>query len=296
MREIERPAYAKLNLTLEILGRRPDGYHEVCSILQALELHDSLHARAAPNLSLSIEAEEDVDGPQLSAEDNLVLKAARALRAQSGIREGASLHLVKRIPVAAGLGGGSSDAAAALLGLNELWMLGWGREQLAGLAATLGADVSFFLAPGAALASGRGDLLQPLPALPPTWAVLVTPTVSLPNKTWWAYSQLAPHRWSSGALTLDLAARLRSEHPSLSGLHLYNAFESVVVERVPAVAYCRQQMWSAGARGINLSGAGPTLFALLDHKPEAAALASRLRGRLGGLAQVALTRTLGRLP
>ena len=286
-------AYAKINLTLEVLGRRPDGYHEVRSVLHTIELHDSLCVELASDLSLRVEVEEMPGQAELAlpAEGNLALKAARTLRAQAGVAEGAALRLRKRIPVAAGLGGGSSDAAAALRALNALWRLSWSERRLSTLAATLGTDVPFFLISAAALATGRGDEITPLPPLRPTWVVLVTPKVSIPDKTRWAYSQLGLQHYSSGAMALDLAHRLRSQRSDIGGCHLRNVFEPLVVEKVPEVQRCRCEMWRAGARGVNLTGAGPSLFTLIDDADGASDLAQRLRLRLGVAAAVVVSQT-----
>lgn len=289
----EYRAYAKINLALEVLGRRADGYHEVRSVLQAVAWHDSLFAEPAPELSFSVEGEEGAVLTELATADNLVLKAARALQSQARIARGASLRLHKRIPVAAGLGGGSSDAAATLWALNDLWGLRWTLEKLAALAATLGADVPFFLTSGAALVSGRGEKVEPLPTLAALPVLLVVPRINLPSKTRWAYSLLAPYLWSSGAMTLDLAAQLRAHQVDLAGRHWRNAFEPVIASHLASVQRCRQAMWRAGVKGVNLSGAGPTLFALLANEAEAAASASHLQKELHEEANVLLTSTVG---
>ena len=156
---IETPA--KVNLTLEVLGKRNDGYHEIASVMQAINLCDRLTFSIADDLSLI------TDTPGLDTKDNLVYRAASLLNDKTGVSAGAEIHLCKGIPVAAGLGGGSSDAAATLLGLNRLWGLHLARDELEELAAQLGSDVPFFLAGGAALAEGRGERITPLPS-PPT--------------------------------------------------------------------------------------------------------------------------------
>ncbi len=150
-------AYAKINLTLEVLGRREDGYHDIVSILQTIDLHDTLTLEPAQDMALECDQSE-LEGP-----DNLVLKAAALLREATGCHQGARLKLQKGIPLAAGLGGGSSDAAAALLGLSRLWGLGLSAEKLMPLAAKLGSDVPFFLYGGTAMAQGRGEIVRPLP-------------------------------------------------------------------------------------------------------------------------------------
>src|SRR5256886_7101276 len=162
-RRLVLSAAAKINLALEVLGRREDGYHEVATVMQAVDLSDRLVIEDAEVLELRVSAPDvPSDG------SNLVARAARALRETAAVSRGARITLIKRIPVAGGLGGGSADAGATLMGLSRLWRLGWPRARLAELAATLGTDVPFFLRGGAALGTGRGGRVAPGPrAAPP---------------------------------------------------------------------------------------------------------------------------------
>ncbi|HEY7869399.1 MAG TPA: 4-(cytidine 5'-diphospho)-2-C-methyl-D-erythritol kinase, partial [Methylomirabilota bacterium] len=170
-------ASAKVNLALEVLGKRGDGYHEIATVLQAVDLADRLRLETADTLSLH------VDDPDLPTDDgNLVMRAARLLQKAAGREAGARIGLTKRIPVAAGLGGGSSDAAAALWGLSRLWKLGWPRARLRELAVELGMDVPFFLGPGRAIATGRGERLAALPGGGGYALVLVNPKVPLSTR------------------------------------------------------------------------------------------------------------------
>ncbi|MDO9066452.1 MAG: 4-(cytidine 5'-diphospho)-2-C-methyl-D-erythritol kinase, partial [Chloroflexota bacterium] len=164
-------APAKINLTLEALGRYPDGYHEIVSILQTIDLCDTLTVESSSHLHLA------APGLDCDESDNLVLKAAQLLREATGCSLGAEMLLTKHIPAASGLGGGSSDAATALVALNQLWELGLGSEALADLAARLGSDVPFFLGGATALARGRGERLEPLPPQTGLWVVLTVPPV-----------------------------------------------------------------------------------------------------------------------
>ncbi|GAB4362587.1 MAG: 4-(cytidine 5'-diphospho)-2-C-methyl-D-erythritol kinase [Kiloniellaceae bacterium] len=170
-------AWAKVNLTLQVVGRRPDGYHALESLVVFAGVGDSLRIEPASNLSLSI------DGPFAGAlqgeSDNLVLRAARALAERAGIAPAATLNLTKNLPVASGIGGGSADAAAALRGLSRLWNISLPADDLAALALTLGADVPVCLRGEAVVMSGIGEVLQPVPALPPLWLLLVNPGVAL---------------------------------------------------------------------------------------------------------------------
>ena len=202
-------APAKINLSLEVLGRRPDGYHEVRSVLQAVDLADWVEIEEADALTLHVEPEGAAP-----AEENLVLNAAQLLRGATGATRGAAITLRKQIPVAAGLGGGSSDAAAALLGLGRLWALDLDQAQLGALAARLGSDVPFFLGGATALASGRGEQLEELPAPVERFAVIVTPTTGGDErKTARMYGLLDSRAYSDGSRTAETARRIHAGEP-----------------------------------------------------------------------------------
>ena len=246
---------AKINLTLEIIGERPDGYHEIASVMQALDLHDTLELQPLDGLSFTCSQ------PELAGEDNLVLKAARLLQSATGAREGAHLHLVKRIPVAAGLGGGSSDAAEALRGLNLLWGKPLSFAELVALAGQVGSDVPFFLFDGTALVTGRGEKVEPLPPMPPRWVVLVVPSVIIPGKTGYLYSLLSPNDYSRGAATAAVVESLRrglSPDPSF----LTNAFQAVALRHFPEIRRWHDRLLCLGASRVWLAGSGPALFTL----------------------------------
>lgn len=276
-------APAKLNVGLEVTGRRPDGYHELVTIFQAIALHDTLTVAPAADLTLTVETPDDPAGaPALADGDNLVLRAAQALNDRAGgPPRGATLTLVKRIPVAAGLGGGSSDAAAALLALDRLWGLGAPAEDLAALAAGLGADVPFFLRGGTALATGIGERLAPLPPLAASgssWFVTLTPPLALPAaKTRRLYAALRPADFGDGGRTRAQAARLRAGLP-LDPALLVNDFAGPLERLYPELAAWRARFLAAGAPWALLSGSGPTLFTAADSEAEARRLAGRLAG------------------
>ncbi|GAI41543.1 unnamed protein product, partial [marine sediment metagenome] len=164
-------APAKVNLTLEVLGKRPDGYHEIRSVIQTINLCDSLRFRLNDKLQFGS------DNPDFVVEESLVSRAAALLRQTTGCSKGARIEIGKRIPLASGLGGDSSDAAAILRGLNKLWRLGLSSAELLELAPRLGSDVAFFLYGGMALVEGRGERVTPLPPLPHRWVVLLMPPV-----------------------------------------------------------------------------------------------------------------------
>jgi 4-diphosphocytidyl-2-C-methyl-D-erythritol kinase len=252
---------AKVNLALEILGKRPDGYHEISTVLQAIDLFDRLTMEEAEDLSLV------TTDPALPVDDaNLVIRAARTLGAMAGVRRGARITLDKRIPVAAGLGGGSSDAAATLVALNRLWGLRWSAERLAELAMGLGMDVPFFLGRGRALATGRGERLEPLPGDGGYALVLANPNFPLSTRE--SYGRV-PAGWQAEPKgTREVLAALRRRSATQLGTALTNHLEEVVAPAVPAIAQMKAALLAAGALGAAMSGSGPTVFGVarsLDH-------------------------------
>jgi len=264
-------AYAKINLTLEALAKRPDGYHEIASALQTINLSDTLTFEPGKRLEFSC------DVRNLQSPENLVLKAARLLRETTGCDRGASIHLEKKIPIAAGLGSGSTDAAATLVGLNQLWELNLSFDRLSGLAAKLGSDVPFFLYGGTALARGRGEIVTPLPPSPESWLVLLKPHIkSTPGKTAQLYSQLKPSYFTSGQHAEKLVAHLK-HGGIIESSFLFNVFEQVAFDFFAGLSHLRSRMIAASAREVHLAGSGPTLFALANDKASGETVLERLK-------------------
>lgn len=276
-------APAKINWTLEVLGRRDDGYHEVRTVVQTVELCDTLEIGLGRELQIAVE------GPHETSEDDLVLRAADLLA--QGAARGARIRLKKRIPVSAGLGGGSSDAAAALRGLNRLWGLGRGGPELAEMGARLGSDVPFFLYGGSALAEGRGERITPLPDAPGVWLVLLVPPFQLPEKTKRMYAALRPGDFSDASRTDGLVRRIRDGRPVDDGA-LYNAFQRAAYQVFEGLDAYRDALLAAGARRVHLAGSGPALFALGPGEEAARAVHAGL-GAPGGEAFVVRTLTAG---
>jgi 4-diphosphocytidyl-2-C-methyl-D-erythritol kinase len=266
---VEAPA--KINLAFEVLRQRPDGYHEIRSILQTVALYDTLRFNNARNISLS------GDMPGWSAEKSSVGQAVKLLQESTACKEGAAIEIKKRIPLRSGLGGDSSDAAAVLRGLNEFWGLGLPPEKLAGLAAQLGSDVPFFIRGGTALASGRGEIITPLPPLPQMWVVLVLPDVpTAPGKTAQMYASLKPPHFTDGSITQKLAAALKKDkgfEPSL----LFNTFENIAFEKYPGLSLYREHLIKLGAPRVHLAGSGPSLFTMFPGKAKAQDLYKRCK-------------------
>jgi 4-diphosphocytidyl-2-C-methyl-D-erythritol kinase len=276
-------APAKVNLTLEILRRRPDGYHDLATVMQAIDLADEVAIELAPGGGIALA----VTGAVLpTGAENLAVRAAAAFLAAlpatwAGRREpgpGVSIRLTKRIPIAAGLGGGSADAAAVLLGLNQLLGRPLGAAALQRLAAGLGSDVPFFLVGGTCLATGRGELLRRLPPLPPCRVVLVAPGV--PVETQWAYRARSAEELTSqgrSSSMLEFAIRERS-WPRIARA-LVNDLEEVVARRYGAVAGVLEELRRGGRVGARMSGSGAAAYGLVAGAAEAQALANSL-GRL----------------
>lgn len=263
-------APAKINLVFEVLRRRSDGYHEIDSVLTTLDLGDRVRLRPSRE-----GLEVRLDGPYaagIDPADDLSGRAARALAEAAGRAPDVRIEVTKRIPVAAGLGGGSSDAGAVLRGLNELWELGWPPERLAEVAATVGSDVPFFLHGGTARCTGRGERVEPLrDLLPLRLLVLVPPLGDRPDKTARRYGSLTARDYSNGERSRRLAGRVDRGAPP-PARDFVNAFETAI-ERTDAELIAHYAAYSAaGAAQLHLCGAGPAVFLLVHAAAKAAAL------------------------
>ncbi len=262
-------APAKINLGLEILGRRADGFHEIVSVTQPISLADTVEARPADTLTV------EMTPPLVEDGENLVRRAAEALAAHLGRPAHAHLKITKRVPLAAGLGGGSSDAAAALRLLDRLWGARLTTRQLQRIAAELGSDVPLFLTGGAALISGRGETVEQQPALRPFWLALVSPELSPPDKTRALYCALSPQEWSDGARTRLLAANA-SAGVKIDDADLVNSFDGPAARVYPGFVELRARVQRLARRPVHLTGAGPSLFALFPTEDAARAAAARI--------------------
>ncbi len=251
-------APAKLNLTLEVREKRPDGFHEIRSVLQAIDLCDTLRFEAGERISFRC----DIEG--WSAGESLVSKAARLMKEVGGSR-GAVITIEKRIPLMSGLGGDSSDATAVLHGLNELWGLGLTQEKLLELAAQLGSDIFFFLHGGTALVEGRGEQVTPLPSLPKMWVVLIVPDVPVEaGKTARMYADIQPNHYTDGSITETLVDTLH-KGGEFSPSMLFNTFENIAFRDSTLRTY-QEHLNKLGAPHVRLAGSGPTLFTLYEEK------------------------------
>lgn len=270
---ISEKARAKINLTLDVLFKRPDGYHEVEMVMQTVDLSDFLwfEEREDNQITLSCSV------PYIPLDNrNLAYKAADLLRERFGIEKGIHIHIEKKIPVAAGLAGGSSDGAATLRGLNRLWGLGLTLDKLAELGAELGSDVPFCVYGGTAIARGRGEKIARLPTAPPLWVVLVKPPIAVSTADVYGNLKVDEIAWHPDveAMTRALAA---GDPAQIAG-RLGNVLETVTFQLHPEVEKLKAQMLKFGALGALMSGSGPTVFGVADRENRAQRICNALRG------------------
>ncbi len=288
MEKIFEKAYAKINLGLDIIGRREDGYHEVSMIMQSVGLCDEISISEGSGAG-AIEISTNVQGLSCGA-DNLAYKAAELLAKNFKITPNVHIALNKKIFLAAGLAGGSADAAAVLRGLNRYWELDLSAEQLEKLAAQLGSDVPFCIEGGTMLATGRGEILTKLPDLPQTAVVLAKPK-NLEVSTAWVYQHYNKKRVVHAPCIWQLEEQLTRGAEALVP-YMGNVLETVTIPAHPVIASIKAAMLSAGAYYALMSGSGPTVFALVRD----AASAEKVSAALADFAvETALTTTVGRI-
>lgn len=262
-------APAKVNLVLEVLGKDND-YHRISSIVQSIDLCDVL------NFQLDKEVCFECDESSLKR-DNLVIRAATLLKESTKCSLGTRIELRKNIPWSVGLGGGSSDAGATLLALNELWGLRLPLSELVHLASKLGSDVPFFIYKGTALVEGKGEKVTPLPSLPATcFVLLVPPLPKIPDKTKQMYSNLRVTDFTGGQFVQRALSSLR-EGKTIDRSLMFNVFEKIASDFFPGLDKYRKTLEEAGAPGVYLAGSGPCLFTFFPGKEEAGELFSRLK-------------------
>jgi 4-diphosphocytidyl-2-C-methyl-D-erythritol kinase len=271
--KVYEKAPAKINLLLDVLRKREDGFHEVEMVMTMVDLADRLEMEELPRDTIIISSQA---GYIPLDEKNLAFQAAKLIKDRYDVRKGVYIHLDKKIPVAAGLAGGSSDAAATLRGLNRLWRLGIPEEELRELGAELGSDVPYCVSGGTAIARGRGEKLERIDNPPQCWVVLAKPPINVS--------------------TADVYGRLRAaelkQHPSLKGMvsaisrgsfqdicaNLGNVLESVTLPLYPEVRQLKESMQRLGADGVLMSGSGPTVFGLVSKEMKVARIYNGLRG------------------
>ncbi|MEP6788415.1 MAG: 4-(cytidine 5'-diphospho)-2-C-methyl-D-erythritol kinase, partial [Acidobacteriota bacterium] len=252
------PSFAKINLQLRILGKRGDSFHELFTVFQTVSLQDTLHFGKSDRLALTC------DDPTVPIDErNLIIKAATLLRAQFGVSQGAAIHLEKRIPSPGGLGGGSSNAAIAMIGLTRLWDVSARNDDMQALATDLGSDVPFFLHGGTAVGICRGEVLEPIADVDEQFVLIVTPDIRVSTKD-------AFERLSAATLTKEASNRIlrvcRDEAKSLDLRHsvLINDFEASVFDAHPEIRRVKEALVGLGAVNAAMSGSGASVFAIFD--------------------------------
>lgn len=269
-------AYAKINIGLDVLRRRADGYHEVKMIMQTVDIYDELvlERRKEPGIELRM---DNSDLP--SGGDNLICRAADLLFREKEITGGVNISLTKRIPIAAGMAGGSADAAAALRGVNELFDLGYSLKELQALGVGLGADIPYCLAGGTMLSEGIGEILTPLPAPPAAHLVIAKPDINV--STAFVYGNLHADRlaWHPDIDGM-IAALQKGDLDGITG-RLGNVLETVTVKAHPVIEQIKELLRKQGAENALMSGSGPTVFGIFKEKETAARAAEAVeRGQL----------------
>jgi len=265
---------AKVNLTLDVLDRRPDGYHNLASVMQSIDLADILHIELVnhPGIEITSNQSDIPTGP-----DNTVHKACSLLLNAVGSDNGVQITLEKHIPHQAGLGGGSSDAAGMLVGLNYLLGNPLPKDELYKLAAQIGSDVPYFLIGGTALVKGRGEVVEKLPDAPKLDLVIVKPDVGIP--TAWAYNRLAELSRKRTASTSAMVEAIHTKDRKSVVDHLFNDFELVAVEEFPAIKTAKQDLADLGAEATLLCGSGSAVFGVFSSSTVTYRAAEQLAGR-----------------
>ncbi len=266
-------APAKINLTLDVLHKRTDGYHEVEMVMTTVDLADRIELSPLPGTDIQVRSSVSYVPCD---ERNLAYQAAKLLQKLFRVQQGVSIYIEKKIPVAAGLAGGSSDAAGTIKGLNDLWQLGLTTEEMAQLGAQIGSDVAFCVYGGTALARGRGEIITPLPSPPPFWVTLAKPSVGVSTKN--IYQKLKPDHLQSGVDTARMIQAIEQGCFEAICANLGNALESVTFREYPEVAFIKQRMKSFGGEGVLMTGSGPTVFALTQKESRARRIYNGLKG------------------
>ncbi|WP_058485859.1 4-(cytidine 5'-diphospho)-2-C-methyl-D-erythritol kinase [Defluviitalea phaphyphila] len=272
MHKIELKARAKINLTLDVIGKREDGYHDVEMIMQTVNLcdHVTIRKMKAPGIILKTDFKwlpED--------ERNLAYKAAKEMVKTYGIKEGILIELKKRIPIAAGLAGGSSDAAAVFVGINKLFNLKLSKKELMDLGVKLGADIPYCILRGTVLAEGIGEKLTKLPPMPFCYVVIAKPPISV--STAYVYKNLNLEKLSSHPDTKKMIQAIKNKDLYNISNNLGNVLESVTIKKYPIINDIKKTMIEYGAMGALMSGSGPSVFGLFKTKKEAQNLAKEFK-------------------
>ena len=292
MEAVTLQAYAKINLGLDVLRKRPDGYHEVKMIMQSISLADTLELKKIPEGTIRLINGAERDNPEVPMDKtNLIYRAIDLIKQKYAISEGIEATLTKRIPVAAGMAGGSTDAAAALKGMNQLFALGLSEQELCELGVTLGADIPYCIMGGTALSEGIGERLTPLPPMPECWILIAKPPICV--STGFVYGNL-----KANELTVhpDIDGMTEAiKHNDLQGItsRLGNVLETVTIPAHPEIAVIKDRRLDYGAMQALMSGSGPTVFGIFAEEEQAAEAGTAIQ-KEGLSGQVYLTKPIDR--
>lgn len=265
-------APAKINLALDVLHKRNDGYHEVKMVMTTIDLADHLHLTLLEDDQIQIES---TSGMIPSDKRNLAYKAAELLKQRFAVKQGCNIEISKKVPVAAGLAGGSSDCAAALRGLNELWQLGLSIDELATLGAEIGSDVAFCVYGGTAVATGRGEIIEPIASPAPAWVILAKPSLGVSTAD--IYGQIDVSTCFHPDVDGMIQAIENQDYKEMCN-QLGNSLEDVTLKLYPKVAKIKEKMKHLGADGVLMSGSGPTVFGLTQYESKMRRIVNGLRG------------------
>ena len=267
-------APAKINLTLDVLGKRDDGYHEVEMVMTTIDLADRIDIYPREDDKITIDSSAYFVP---LGEKNHVYQIAKILREKMGIRKGVHFYIHKRIPVAAGLAGGSSDAAAAIRGLNRLWELGLSLQEMAQIGSEVGSDVAFCVYGGTALAKGRGEQITPLPSPPPAWVILAKPPVGVSTSDIYGMVRMGTVNQNPPKSQQMVEAIMNRNYDQVYQ-NMGNHLETVTLSLYPDVKRLKEQMIRFGADAALMSGSGPTVFSLVDKESRVGRIYNGLRG------------------
>ncbi|MFD2115479.1 4-(cytidine 5'-diphospho)-2-C-methyl-D-erythritol kinase [Paenibacillus yanchengensis] len=270
---IYEKAPAKINLVLDVLSKRTDGFHEVEMIMTMVDLADRLEMEPLDRDAIIISSQA---GYIPLDEKNLAFQAARLLKDRYDVSQGVYIHLDKKIPVAAGLAGGSSDAAATLRGLNRLWQLNIPEQELCTLGAELGSDVPFCVTGGTAIARGRGEKLEVIASPPQCWVVLAKPPINVSTAD--IYGKFRLHEQRERPSITQMRQALENKSFAQMCTKLGNSLENVTLQLYPEVKQLKESMIKLGADGVLMSGSGPTVFGLVSKEAKLARIYNGLRG------------------
>lgn len=266
MDKLQLKAYGKINLGLDVIRKRPDGYHDLDMIMQMVDVYDDVIIEKKAGEEIVVKADAAVLS---NGKDNLAYMAAKMLFDEFGIQSGVEITIHKRIPIAGGMAGGSSDCATTLIGINEMFNLGLSKQQLMERGVKLGADVPYCVLGGTAIARGIGEVLTPLPTPPQCHVIIAKPPISV--STAYVYGHIRPDEITKRPDIEQMTLAIKEQDLNKLSDLLYNVMEEVTVSEYPVIEKLKSIMLENGALNSIMSGSGPTVFGLFDDRKKAQA-------------------------